>query len=721
MAGAGGAIRAGRAFVELFLHDKMTAGLRKASAKLKAFGSSVSAMGARMAGFGVGAGVALALAGKAFADFENNMQMVATMLDKPEENLEAFSAGVRKLSKEFGESTATMSKGLYDILSAGVAPAEALDVLEASARGAVGGMTDVATSADAVTTMLNSYGLEASHAGDVTDLLFGIVKKGKTTFAEVAANIGKVASIANTAGVSMEELGAMMATLTAAGLNTEEATTAVRQSIAAFLKPSKEANAAFKEMTGMEMNPQTLKQLGGLRGVFELIKTMNPDQVAKIFPNIRAMAGVMPVLNNLEGFDSSMETMVNRSGLAGDAFDKMSQTMSFAFGSAKQAVIDLFVVLGQGLVPVFNWLAETINKAVTYLQPWIQKNQHIIALVGKLAIGAIAGGAALIVLGKAFAFIGAVVGVVGTGIAVVKGLLLALLSPIGLVVAAVGGIGYAFLNFTDAGQRVLGEAKQVFKSLYGIAETTIGGIGDALKAGDWKLAAKIAWAGMKSSWKTGTHALSEAWIGFKHGFMNVWTDLATGAQKAWTKFSGWLKKGWNNLKAVFGGADKDAMAAANREIDKRTAHLNKLADMKANQEKSGRAALHDKEMKQLAAEERNARKELDDMRKEAADKRKAFEESLDAEGQGIDGEGGGALGGAGFDPSTLDGIDTDGLKAGGSAAAEGFINSFAALRMGGNQGIDVAKQQVDEAKKTNEQLSDIAILIRENPMTLGIV
>ena len=41
--------------------------------------------------------------------------------------------------------------------------------------------------------------------------------------------------------------------------------------------------------------------------------------------------------------------------------------------------------------------------------------------------------------------------------------------------------------------------------------------------------------------------------------------------------------------------------------------------------------------------------------------------------------------------------------------------------MGGNQGIDVAKQQVDEAKKTNEQLSDIAILIRENPMTLGIV
>ena len=46
-------IRAGRAFVELFADDsKLVAGLRRASARLKAFGAALSGIGLKMPGLG---------------------------------------------------------------------------------------------------------------------------------------------------------------------------------------------------------------------------------------------------------------------------------------------------------------------------------------------------------------------------------------------------------------------------------------------------------------------------------------------------------------------------------------------------------------------------------------------------------------------------------------------------------------------------------------------
>jgi len=62
-----GAIRAGRAYVELYAKDgRLVKGLRRASAKLKAFGASVTMMGLKFAGLGAAAAVPLALSVKSF-------------------------------------------------------------------------------------------------------------------------------------------------------------------------------------------------------------------------------------------------------------------------------------------------------------------------------------------------------------------------------------------------------------------------------------------------------------------------------------------------------------------------------------------------------------------------------------------------------------------------------------------------------------------------------
>jgi len=63
-----GAIRAGRAFVELFADDsKLVRGLRRASAKLKAFGESVRNMGLKLAALGSAVATPLLASTKVFS------------------------------------------------------------------------------------------------------------------------------------------------------------------------------------------------------------------------------------------------------------------------------------------------------------------------------------------------------------------------------------------------------------------------------------------------------------------------------------------------------------------------------------------------------------------------------------------------------------------------------------------------------------------------------
>lgn len=75
-AGAQG-IKAGRAYVEIGTYSKVAAGLRRAQRRLKAFGSTVGAIGAKMMRMGALAMAPLLLSGKAFASMGDNIAKMA--------------------------------------------------------------------------------------------------------------------------------------------------------------------------------------------------------------------------------------------------------------------------------------------------------------------------------------------------------------------------------------------------------------------------------------------------------------------------------------------------------------------------------------------------------------------------------------------------------------------------------------------------------------------
>ncbi len=390
-----GAIEAGRAFVRLLVNDtELQKGLKKAQAKLKMFAASTGQLGRSMLGMSAAIGAPLIAGVKVFADFERQMAQVSTMLDDPARFMGQFTEGVKTLAVQFGESTDVLAKGLYDILSASIAPAKAMDVLTASVKAAKAGLSDTGTAADAITTILNAYQMSAEDATKVSDWMFGVVKRGKTTFGELAPNIGNVATIAATAGVSLNELGAMLATLTRNGVGTEEAITALNAIISTFLSPSQEA-VEIADRFKIALSSTTI-QSEGLLGVFKKLAGLPPDVIAKLFPNIRALKGVLPAIRNLEGVEEDLALLANSAGMTEEAYSKLAGTLTGTFNKLREAIKQAAAEIGAALEEDLSEAGQTIEEISVYVAEWIKTHQGLVIVLGKTAVALAAVGGALL-------------------------------------------------------------------------------------------------------------------------------------------------------------------------------------------------------------------------------------------------------------------------------------------------------------------------------------
>jgi len=165
--------------VLLKMKDEMSRQLDAAKGKLGGFSGALKGMGIGIAAGGaalVGLGAAAIKSG---ADFEAGMREVNTMIGLNEEQFQNLSQQVLDLSSEVGKGGDELADALYQAVSAGVPASEAINMIRTSAQAAVGGVTDVTTATDGLTTVLNAFKIPASEAGMVADVMFTTVKGGK--------------------------------------------------------------------------------------------------------------------------------------------------------------------------------------------------------------------------------------------------------------------------------------------------------------------------------------------------------------------------------------------------------------------------------------------------------------------------------------------------------------------------------------------------------------
>lgn len=443
-----------------------------ADKNLAALGKTAKTAGKIAAGAMVAAATAVATLGtaavKSAAEYEAQLANVSTLLTGTEAEVAARTAEigdqVLEISNRTGVATADLTDGMYQVVSAFGDSADAAAILETAAKSAAAGNATTTDSINLLSAVTKGYGDTSAEAvQQAADLAFATVRLGQTSFPELAAGMGKVIPLASTLGLEQEQLWGAMATLTGVTGSTAEVVTQMKATMQAFLSPSKNMQAALKNM-GYESG-QALLESKGLQGSLDALKDAvggNELAFAGLFSSVEAQTAVLAMAGNqAENLTSKTAEMYEATGAANTAFERQTNTLAYDIQMIKNLGTNFLTQLGTNILPYVREFAEaalpvvsealekigsymtgTIIPAAETAVKWISEHRTLILALAAGIATAVAAYKAYKVAITAYNAVMAVYKVVtaasATGTFTLAGAMTALNLPVLAVVAAIG-------------------------------------------------------------------------------------------------------------------------------------------------------------------------------------------------------------------------------------------------------------------------------------------
>lgn len=306
-----------------------------------------------------------------------------------------------------------------------------------------------------------------------------------TSMESVERAIGKMQK--NIAGVG-EESGAVTAALSAIGLSSSQL---------AGLAPEDQFQMIAENIAAIKDPAQRSASAMGVFG-------KSGRELLPMMENIKALRAEAREL----GIAPSPESIAAADAI-GDAIDRVRVVVSstvFEIGAAlapmAQDILDGFLV---------------VTKAV---RKFVVENKSLIVTAAKVGAVLMVAGASIVAIGSTFIGAGmaisgllSVMSLFGGAIGIITSLLAVVLSPVGLIVAALVAGAYAWARFSESGRASVSSLVSIMTAAFGGIATTVhdtfGGIFDAIKAGDLSLAGQIAMIGLKLVFAQGLESITK--------------------------------------------------------------------------------------------------------------------------------------------------------------------------------------------------------------------
>lgn len=321
--------------------------------------------------------------------FEKQMSNVATLLDGDvKARVAELSDEVLAVSNATGMATADLTDGLYQVVSAFGDSADAASQLEIAAKAAIAGNASTTDSINMLSSVTKGYGDTSAEAMQkAADLAFETVKLGQTTFPELASSIGRVIPLAQTMGVTQEELFGATATLTGVTGGTAEVMTQLRGTMQGFLTPTDQMTKAIKRAG--YANATAMLESEGLQGTLELLKKSvggNEMAFANLFGSVEAKNAVLALTGaQAENLTEKTQAMYEATGAANRAFEAQTDNVDSLMGRIKNLGQNTLTSIGLEILPVVKDLAEdllpVVQSTTSTLAPILKE---VFATVGPL-------------------------------------------------------------------------------------------------------------------------------------------------------------------------------------------------------------------------------------------------------------------------------------------------------------------------------------------------
>ena len=326
---------------------------------------------------------------KAFSAFDKGMREVFTLL--PGTTAAAkneIEEQVIALSTTVGRTTQEITTALYESLSANVPADNVFEFLDVASGAARGGVTDLAVVVDGLTSVINAYGLQVSDASQVSDVLFQTVKYGKVRFEELATNLSTVIPVAASLNVPLEQVGGLLATITAQGTPTSVAATQIRSALLDLSKAGGTAAEKFRELTGQSFQ-EFLASGGTVQQAF-MILAAEADRTGVNLTDFfgRIEGGQAALQATGQGailYADIIKEVENATGSTQLAVDEFTGSLDESNAITAATVESFKLLVGEALQPAKLAWNEFVQSLATGASQWLSAGQETAEIMTEIA------------------------------------------------------------------------------------------------------------------------------------------------------------------------------------------------------------------------------------------------------------------------------------------------------------------------------------------------
>jgi len=309
----------------------------------------------------VAAGVAVgALAAKKFIEFDDAMRATSAVTGAAGQRLDIMTAKAKELGATTSFTAVEVAGLMTELGRAGFDPESINAMTDSVLSLARASGTEASQAAAILSTTVRQFGLDASDAAHVADVLTHAANSTLNTVGDLGEAMKFAAPAATALGISLEETTAAVAMLGNIGVQGTMAGTAFRRLAALTASESKKMEEAFgfAWQTGAgEMRPllDNLEDLGK-----SLNRMSGPDRMGKLkdafgLLGITGAVALGTSAGSAKELEGELSELVNT---AKEAAEMMDAGLGGATRRAMSAFEGLMIVAGEQLAPVLIAVAD---------------------------------------------------------------------------------------------------------------------------------------------------------------------------------------------------------------------------------------------------------------------------------------------------------------------------------------------------------------------------
>jgi TP901 family phage tail tape measure protein len=342
------------------------------------FRNVMDAMGRHIAVYTAGmVGVAAAVYGTtravragfdSFNSYTEAMARVEAVSGATAGQMQKMEEEARRLGRTTRFSAVEAAEGLVQLTMAGLSAKEATLALAPTLTLASIGTMQFGEAADIVTNIMRGFALQATDLPHVIDVMATSVTSSNMTVQQLGNAMSYVAPVAESFGVSVEEVAASMEVLHNSGIKASRAGTGMRKTLLSLYAPTNKATEALERM-----GVSTITMSGKAKPLIVILNEMNKKFAEgkatiadfKEIVGVRASNSFLQLIKAADGSSESLAALIERLKTATGAAAGMRETIEDFIGADWEKLKDALIDIGIGLLELYEIPLRAWIKGVT--------------------------------------------------------------------------------------------------------------------------------------------------------------------------------------------------------------------------------------------------------------------------------------------------------------------------------------------------------------------